>query len=88
MICPACQANGETSQLNVLGGVTTDMAYYPHYDEQGRYHLHDNNRHYFTWACSRGHKGYGKERNACWCGWEGNPGRITVQEALVQLTTL
>ena len=65
MKCPECQQAGERS--TVYPGMTTvTCAYYaPYYDEDGRFHHHDNNVIESECHCSRGHKWTKRDRAPC-----------------------
>jgi len=41
----------------------------PFYDEDGKYHLHDNNVTTQSYVCSNRHQFTVKSRGRCWCGW-------------------
>lgn len=55
MKCPVCIEKGLKS--NVYPGVSMSTLMYcaPYYDENGKYHSHDMNRHTTNYNCSHGH---------------------------------
>lgn len=57
MKCPVCVERGEKSTLHVSGGLTTLLAPYSYYDEDGEHHYHDRNTSSSEWSCSNGHGG-------------------------------
>jgi hypothetical protein len=86
MKCPRCEKDGKRS---TIGGIrflpVTDMSTHVHYDEDGRRHWHDPNRHGFLAVCSRGHrlhviKGNKCQIEGCAFGDEGSIRVIAVQE--------
>lgn len=69
MICPTCKAEGQRS--SVTPGITMSTAMHcpPFYDEDGKLHTHDSNRHRTDYSCSRGHSWTETKTGTCWCGW-------------------
>jgi hypothetical protein len=55
VICPACQQEGKVSTVTRAGVFSTAMPATSYYDEQGRPHLHDPNKHSESMRCSNGH---------------------------------
>lgn len=56
MKCPACEAEGKKSSIQMAGGGTiTDMCGHYFYDEDGVRHSHDPNRLCESGKCSNGH---------------------------------
>ncbi len=55
MICPKCKDNGQKSRISGGSGSSTLMYCPPYYDEEGKYHSHDMNRHSRGYSCSNGH---------------------------------
>lgn len=56
MICPICKVMGLKSTLRDNGGMTTCVAYFPFYDEDGNYHSHDGNNISNEYFCSNKHR--------------------------------
>ena len=55
MKCPECDEAGDRSVVYVGGGISTEVASQPFYDEDGVYHNHDPNWHRTEYHCSKGH---------------------------------
>ena len=55
MTCKECKATGEKSTVIDAGTETTCAGWFPYFDEQGRRHSHDPNRHSTRYNCSQGH---------------------------------
>ena len=68
MICPQCKKKGEKSKVYPGMGTSTLMHCPPFYDEDGKYHHHDSNRHTQEYSCSNGHKWAEENHGSCWCG--------------------
>lgn len=56
MICEKCKQENKTSTVTQQGGQTTLCGYFSFYDEDGKYHLHDENIASNSYSCSNGHK--------------------------------
>ncbi len=56
MICQKCKEEGKESRVQSSGAMSTLLASFPYYDEQGRYHSHNPNRVSNSYSCSNGHK--------------------------------
>jgi NAD-dependent SIR2 family protein deacetylase len=65
MRCPQCMAMGQKSTVRIGAGVVTEMAVRTFYDEEGRYHYHNPNKHSRHLKCSNGHEWTERERNKC-----------------------
>lgn len=71
MKCEKCQEENKTSRILNLGGVTTDMAFYPYRDKEGRQHYHDENSGVSYYECSNGHSWNASLKNKCpTCGYD------------------
>jgi len=69
MICPVCTKKRLKSKVYPGISLTTLMYFPPFYDEEGKFHDHDNNRITTNYACSNGHQWTEKITRSCWCGW-------------------
>ena len=69
MICPTCKKEGKKSKVYPGMGTSTLLFCPPFYDEDGKYHNHDSNRHTTEYSCSNGHKWAEENHGSCWCGW-------------------
>lgn len=78
MICPQCIKEGTTSTVVNEGTMTTLMGYIDWYDEQGKYHDHDDNTRTSYCKCSNGHEFEYRQENSCWCGWVGKTEKYTM----------
>lgn len=75
MICPICKVIGLKSTLRNTGEMTTCMAYFPFYDEDGNYHRHNSNDISNDYFCSNGHRFYIITKENCPqenCHWNKN----------------
>lgn len=69
MKCSQCVKEGKKSKVYPGVGMTTAMYCSLFYDEDGKYHHHDNNITTQEYSCSNGHKWTEKTSGSCWCGW-------------------
>jgi len=53
--CPICQKEGKISRVYKQGCMSTLMATYAYYDENGEYHFEDPNTTTCGYKCSEGH---------------------------------
>jgi hypothetical protein len=69
--CPECEKQSITPEriYTEPHSLTTDMAWYPYYDSENRYHDHNPNKISREYHCSNGHSFSGTQVNTCWCGW-------------------
>ena len=65
MKCPECEASDKRSTVVVGPTVTTLMAGYEYYDEDGKYHSHDPNTHTTQYCCSNGHRWAEDRKSLC-----------------------
>lgn len=57
MICDSCKSEGKRSRIEILSSSSTLIAGpSPHYDEDGRFHVHDPNTTTTSFMCSNGHE--------------------------------
>jgi hypothetical protein len=57
MICEKCKEEGKRSTVSRdFGTISTDMAFYPDWDEEGVYHYHDGNISTSSFRCSNEHR--------------------------------
>jgi len=71
MICPVCKEQGLQSTVQTNGIISTLMGYVSYYDEEGRFHNHDDNSRMTEGRCRNGHTFAYRYENSCWCGWKG-----------------
>lgn len=71
MICEECQKLNKKSTIAIGNSMMTAVYYTPFYDENGKYHNHDNNKKTTSYSCSNGHKWSVSNWGSCWCGWKG-----------------
>lgn len=70
MKCPECEKEGKVSKVYPRGGITTDLACSPFYDDEGVYHYHDCNVVRWSYSCSNGHRWTHNQKNKCQsCDW-------------------
>ena len=65
MKCPKCVEAGLTSILYCEGVTTTNLGFYPYYDENGVFHSHDPNWKVHLYSCSRGHRTEIRKKKKC-----------------------
>ena len=69
VICPKCKEDGLKSKSYDRGQFKTLMGVTPFYDEEGIFHLHDDNEITQGFKCSNGHSWSETYKANCWCGW-------------------
>jgi len=83
MKCPVCKEEGKRSIVTEGPTMTTDMYSAPFYDEDGKRHFHDPNRHDTQYTCSEGHRFWSSWRDVCWCE-NPEPPVLTIHEEKTQ----
>jgi hypothetical protein len=71
MKCPACAQQNKKSTVQTGPSMSACVSYSGYYDEDGKYHHHDDNAVTTDCRCSNGHHFAYSPANTCWCGWEG-----------------
>lgn len=72
MKCSQCVEDGEKSTVTSLGGSVTLLGWSPYYDEDGKHHAHDPNKHTSAYRCSRSHAWVERRLAPCpTCGQRG-----------------
>ena len=65
MKCPVCKEK-ELKSCVYVGMETSTLLYCaPYYDEEGLYHIHDNNSRTINYNCSKGHRWSETSKNRC-----------------------
>lgn len=79
--CPQCVAAGARSTVRTSGVSRTLACSQEYWDEDGRYHSHDPNRHTTRWFCSNGHVWAVNSYPVCpSCGWQFKETQVNIVE--------
>lgn len=74
--CPTC---GNAAGVEQLESVQHLMYYPPHFDADGKRHLHDSNRVTTVYWCAKCDAWWEvNSYKSCWCGWTGGPPPVVV----------
>jgi len=81
--CPVCA----TTDVELFGGLGTQMGAVPFYDQNENCHQHDPNKYWYSWNCSNQHSGsyekYGDPCEFCNSGRIDRCGKWTVDEVYI-----
>lgn len=68
MICQDCRNSGLRSRVYIQDSFyDLQVSQDRFFDEDGRWHVHDENETKTTYKCTRGHSWYDVKYAICWC---------------------